>query len=62
MNLYLYYINVEVKKHNEYVFTKTIGSTFIFKATHFHHSLCPSPSKCPKDPIKNVGFAFFALH
>ena len=51
-----------MKKHSEYVFTKTIGPTFIFKATNFHHSLCPSSSKCPRDPIKKVGFAFFALH
>jgi hypothetical protein len=34
---YLFYTNKLVQKHNENVFTNTLGPTFIFKAMDINH-------------------------
>ena len=42
-------------KKNEHVFSKTIGSTFVFKAIVIYYQSC-SPSSKPNNPIKTTGF------
>jgi hypothetical protein len=44
-----------VQKHNENVFTKTLGPTFIFKAMDINHQSCPPTYKLLNDLNKIVG-------
>lgn len=50
-----------MQKDSEYVFTKTIGPTFIFKAIDIHDPSCPSFFKLPNDPTKNYWVCIFCL-
>ncbi len=52
---YLFYRNKLVQKHNENVFTKTLGPTFIFKAMDINHQSCPPTYKLLNDLNKIVG-------
>ncbi len=54
--LYLFYTNKLVQKHNENVFTNTLGPTFIFKAMDINHQSCPPFYKFSNDLSKIVGF------
>jgi hypothetical protein len=56
--LYLFYINKLVQKHNENVFTNTLGPTFIFKAMDINHQSCPPSYKLSNDPSK-IMFSFY---
>jgi hypothetical protein len=47
-----------VQKHNENVFTNTLGPTFIFKATDINHQSCPPSYKLSNDPSKIAGLHF----
>jgi hypothetical protein len=55
---YLFYTNKLVQKHNENVFTNTLGATFIFKAMHINHQSCPPSYKLSNDPSKIVGLHY----
>ncbi len=50
--LYLFYLNKLVQKHNEIVFTNTLGPTFIFKTMDINHQSCPPSYKLSNDPSK----------
>jgi len=52
---YLFYINKLVEKHNENVFSNTLGPTFIFKAMDINHQSCPPSYKLSNDPNKTMG-------
>jgi len=52
---HLFYINILMQKHNKFVFNKTTGSTFHFKAIDIHHHSCPSSYKLLDDPSKTGG-------
>jgi len=52
---YLFYTNKLVQKHNENVFTNTLGPTFVFKAMDLNHQLCPPTYKLLNDPNKTSG-------
>jgi len=56
--LYLFYTNKLVQKHNENVFTNTLGPTFIFKTMDINHQSCPPSYKFSNDPSKNAGLHF----
>jgi len=47
-----------VQKHNENVFTNTLGPMFIFKALDINHQSCPPSYKLSNDPNKIMGFHF----
>jgi hypothetical protein len=53
---YLFYTNKIVQKHNENVFTNTLGPMFIFKAMDINHQSCPPSYKFSNDPSKIIGF------
>jgi hypothetical protein len=53
--LYLFYTNKLVQKHNENVFTNTLGPTFIFKTMDINHQSCPPSYKLSNDPSKTTG-------
>jgi len=44
-----------VQKHNENVFTNTLGPTFIFEAMEINHQSCPSFYKFSNDLSKTIG-------
>jgi hypothetical protein len=52
---YLFYTNKLVQKHNENVFTNTLGPTFIFKAMAINHQSCPPSYKFSNDLSKSLG-------
>jgi hypothetical protein len=54
--LYLFYTNKLVQKHNENVFTNTLGPTFIFKVMDINHQSFPPSYKLSNDPNKTTGF------
>jgi hypothetical protein len=56
--LYLFYINKLVQKHNEHVFTNTLGLTFIFKAMDINHQSCTPFYKLLNDANKILGLHF----
>jgi hypothetical protein len=56
--LYLFYTNKLVQKHNENVFSNTLGPTFIFKTMDINHQSCPPSHKISNDPSKIVGWHF----
>jgi hypothetical protein len=45
-----------MQKHNENVFTNTLGPTFIFKAMDINYQSCPPSYKLSNDPSKIMGF------
>jgi len=47
-----------VQKHNENVFTNTLGLTFIFKAMAINHQSCPLSYKLSNDLSKTMGLHF----
>ncbi len=47
-----------MQKHNENVFTNTLGPTFIFKAMDINHQSCPPSYKLSNDLSKIVGLHF----
>ncbi len=56
--IYLFYTNKLMQKHNENVFTNTLGPTFIFKAMDIDHQPCPPSYKLSNDPSTNAGLHF----
>jgi len=54
----LFYTNKLVQKHNENVFTNTLGLKFIFKVMDIHHQSCPPFYKLSNDPSKTMGLHF----
>jgi hypothetical protein len=56
--LYLFYTNKHVQKHNENMFTTTLGPTFIFKAIDMNHQSCPPSHKFSNDLSKPMGLHF----
>jgi len=55
---YLFYTNKLVQKHNENVFTNTLGPMFIFKTMDINHQSCPPSYKLSNDMNKNVSLHF----
>ncbi len=47
-----------MQKHNENVFTNTLGPTFIFKAMDVNHQSCKPFYKLSNDPSKTIGLYF----
>jgi hypothetical protein len=47
-----------VQKHNEHVFTNTLGPTYIFKAMDINHQSCPPSYKLSNDPSKIASLHF----
>ncbi len=43
-----------MQKHNENVFTNTLGPTFIFKAMDINHQSCPPSYKLSNDPSETM--------
>jgi hypothetical protein len=56
--LYLFYMNKLMQKHNENVFTNTLGLTFIFKAMDINHQSCPPSYKLSNYPSKIASLYF----
>ncbi len=52
---YLFCTNKLVQKHNENVFTNTLGPMFIFKAMDINHQSCPPSYKLSNDSSKTMG-------
>ncbi len=52
------YTNKLVQKHNENVFTNTLGLKFIFKVMDINHQSCPPFYKLSNDPNKTMGLHF----
>ncbi len=55
---YLFYTNKLVQKHNENVFTNTLGATFIFKVMDINHQSCPPSYKLSNDLNKIAGLYY----
>jgi hypothetical protein len=51
---YLFYANKLVQKHNENVFTNTLGPTFIFNTMDIIHSSCSQFYKLSNDLNKTI--------
>ncbi len=47
-----------MQKHNEHVFTNTLGPTFIFKIMDINHQSCLPSCKLSNDPSKTIGLHF----
>ncbi len=47
-----------MQKHNEHVFTNTLGHTFIFKIMDINHQSCLSSYKLSNDPSKIASLIF----
>jgi hypothetical protein len=56
---YLFYTNKLVQKHNENVFTNTLGPMFIFKAMDINHQSCPPSYKLSNDLNKTTSLHAF---